>query len=32
MIKNTEKGYVVKDDIVYGIDNIIPLWCSGFIY
>ncbi len=31
-IKNTEKGYIVKDDIVYGIDNIIPLWCFGFIY
>jgi hypothetical protein len=31
-IKNAEKGYIVKDDIAYGIDNIIPLWCFGFIY
>jgi predicted AAA+ superfamily ATPase len=26
------KGFVVKDDIEYGIANIIPLWTFGFLY
>lgn len=31
-IKNAKNGYVVKDDIEYGIGNIIPLWAFGFMY
>lgn len=31
-IKDVDKGYVVKDDIEYGIDNIIPLWHFGLNY
>lgn len=31
-IKDVSKGFVVKDDIEYGIDNIIPLWHFGLNY
>lgn len=31
-IKNTPDSYIVKDDIVIGNDNIIPLWLFGFLY
>ena len=27
-----EKGYIVKDDIEIGANNIIPLWLFGFLY
>ena len=31
-IENAEEGYVVRDDIEYGADNIIPLWHFGLTY
>ncbi len=31
-IKNMPKSYIVKDDIEYGIGNIVPLWAFGFMY
>ena len=31
-IKNASHAYLVKDDIEYGIGNIIPLWAFGFMY
>ena len=31
-IRNVEKAYVVKDDIVFGFGNTIPLWHFGFLY
>jgi len=31
-ISSVERGYVVKDDIEYGSDNIIPLWMFGLNY
>jgi hypothetical protein len=31
-IKNTPDSFIVKDDIVIGNDNIIPLWLFGFLY
>ncbi len=31
-IKDAKNGYIVKDDIEYGIGNIIPLWAFGFMY
>ncbi len=31
-IMKAKRGYIVKDDIEYGIDNIIPLWAFGFLY
>ncbi len=31
-IKDTPDSFVVKDDIVVGNDNIIPLWLFGFLY
>ena len=31
-IKDVENGYVVKDGIVYGYGNIIPLWAFGLNY
>lgn len=31
-IKDVLKGYIIKDDIEYGIENIVPLWTFGFMY
>lgn len=31
-IADAQEGYVVRDDIEYGTDNIIPLWHFGFNY
>ena len=31
-IMNAEEGYVVKDDIEFGHDNIIPIWAFGLNY
>lgn len=31
-IKNIPDSYIVKDDIVIGNDNIIPIWLFGFLY
>ncbi|MDR0507071.1 MAG: hypothetical protein LBH32_09705 [Dysgonamonadaceae bacterium] len=31
-IKDVKNGYVVKDNIEFGYDNIIPLWHFGFLY
>ena len=31
-IADAQEGYVVKDDIEYGSDNIIPLWAFGLTY
>ncbi|CAA6807516.1 MAG: AAA family ATPase [uncultured Campylobacterales bacterium] len=31
-IKNINNGFVVRDDIETGYDNIIPLWLFGFLY
>jgi predicted AAA+ superfamily ATPase len=31
-ISSVERGYIVKDDIEYGSDNIIPLWMFGLNY
>jgi hypothetical protein len=31
-IAGVKNGFVVKDDIVIGNDNIIPLWLFGFLY
>ena len=31
-IQDIEKAYIVKDDIEYGYNNIIPLWHFGFNY
>ena len=31
-IKNLENAFIVKDDIEYGIGNIIPLWAFGLNY
>lgn len=31
-IANTNEAYLVKDDIEYGYDNIIPLWAFGLTY
>ena len=31
-LKHLENGYIVKDDIEYGNNNIIPLWHFGFLY
>jgi predicted AAA+ superfamily ATPase len=31
-IKNTENAFVVKDDIEYGYQNILPLWTFGMNY
>lgn len=31
-IKDVERGFVVKDNIEFGYDNIIPLWQFGFLY
>ncbi|MDR0575224.1 MAG: AAA family ATPase [Tannerella sp.] len=31
-IKDVERGFVVRDNIEFGYDNIIPLWQFGFLY
>lgn len=31
-IRQAAEGYVVKDDIEYAFQNVIPLWMFGFIY
>ena len=31
-VRDVENAYVVKDDIEYGMRNIIPLWMFGFVY
>ena len=31
-ISDANEGYIVKDDIEYGSDNIIPLWAFGLTY
>ena len=31
-IRNMENSYIVKDDIEFGMQNIIPLWMFGFTY
>ena len=31
-IQSAAEGYVVKDDIEYAYQNIIPLWMFGFLY
>ena len=31
-IESAQEGYVVRDDIEYGTDNIIPLWAFGLTY
>lgn len=31
-ISDATEGYIVKDDIEYGSDNIIPLWAFGLTY
>lgn len=31
-IEGLEKAYIVKDDVVYGFGNVIPLWHFGFLY
>ena len=31
-IESATEGYIVKDDIEYAYQNIIPLWMFGFVY
>ena len=31
-IQNTSHGFIVKDDIEFGYNNVIPLWCFGMGY
>ncbi len=31
-IQGLDNAYIVKDNIEYGFDNIIPLWLFGFLY
>jgi hypothetical protein len=31
-IKNLKNAYVVKDDIEYGYQNVVPLWAFGLNY
>lgn len=31
-IKNTDKAFIVKDNIEYGYKNVIPLWALGLNY
>ena len=31
-VRDVENAYIVKDDIEYGMRNIIPLWMFGFVY
>ena len=30
--EDVENVYVVKDDIEYGMRNVVPLWAFGFLY
>ena len=31
-LAEASEGYIVKDDIEYAYQNIIPLWMFGFVY
>ena len=31
-IKNLKNAYIVKDDIEYGYQNVVPLWAFGLNY
>ena len=31
-ISGIDNAYVIKDDIEYGYQNVIPLWAFGFLY
>lgn len=31
-IQGVDDAFVVKDDIEYGYQNVIPLWAFGFLY
>lgn len=31
-VHDVENAYIVKDDIEYGMRNVIPLWTFGFLY
>lgn len=31
-LKGADTGYIVKDDIEYGMGNVIPIWMFGFLY
>ena len=31
-VHDVENAYVVKDDIEYGMRNVVPLWAFGFLY
>ncbi len=31
-LKNIENGYIFKDGIISGYENVIPLWLAGFLY
>ena len=31
-LQNDSKGYIVKDDIETGYNNILPLWAFGLLY
>jgi uncharacterized protein len=31
-VKNIENGYIFKDGIISGYENVIPLWLAGFLY
>ena len=31
-LKNTQEGFIVKDDTLYGHKGCIPLWQTGFLY
>lgn len=31
-IVNAPQGFVVRDDIEFGADNILPLWAFGLTY
>ena len=31
-ITNVDEGYVVKDDIEFGAEKVIPLWAFGLTY
>ena len=32
LIKDLKNAYVVKDDIEYGYQNVVPLWAFGLNY
>jgi hypothetical protein len=31
-IQSAANGFIVKDDIEFGFNNIVPLWCFGMGY